>query len=78
MIKNSKKQKKFIFLKLKNFNFWYLYVIEKILKLWNDKKLFNCNYFHFETITILLINHQINIYLKNVNEFLGEWKNIIY
>ena len=78
MIKNSKKQKKFIFLKLKNFNFWYLNLIEKFIKLRNDKKLFNCNLLHFETITILLINHQINIYLKNVNEFLGEWKNIIY
>ena len=78
MIKNSKIQKKFIFLKLKNFNFWYLNLIEKFIKLRNDKKLFNCNLLHFETITILLINHQINIYLKNVNEFLGEWKNIIY
>ena len=78
MIKNSKKQKKFIFLKLKNFNFWYLNLIEKFIKLRNDKKLFNCNLLHFETITILLINHQINIYLKILSEVLGESKNIIY
>ena len=78
MIKNSKKQKKFIFLKSKNFNFWYLNLIEKFIKLRNDKKLFNCNHLHFETITILLINHQINIYLKILCEVLGESKNIIY
>ena len=78
MIKNSKIQKKFIFLKLKNFNFWHLYVIEKFIKLRNDKQLFNCNDLHFETITIPLINHQINIYFKILSEFLGESKNIIY